>query len=429
MKRQELQDVKINPNAPAYGTKEYYDLYYARRGVAKMYVSDFKSFDTISKAVAPMDAPASPYDAYFDPVFSNEIEGYVMRDSSLYKLLPKRTFQEYGDSMKFWDTDITATVDVAASSTPFATQSTESGPDITGVEQFRPAYLVTPYKTSMMSEVESSWQRYPPDTMAFIKKYFEEIVPNDYDKMLLEDVDTPGTAAQRIESLDRIISNGTESGDGTTYVSAVGDGDIYWGKAAAIADRSETSAAWTDAQIDLPSSAAARTLDMGKVDDVLADALDYAKNDPFYIMLTGRRTLNEICDYYDDKQWFAEAPMNVKFTLNGVSTPRGGEYGISVASIISNGLQIPIFTNKHIVGENGLNETTAITDTDCGHIYLINMADIHLRIAMPPAYFRTSPTDRLAMDSFYDRHWILSAMQLIATNFKTHAAVKYLKAA
>jgi len=426
MNRQELQDVKLF-DAPAYGTKEYYEWAYQKRGVQKMYLRDYAA---ISKAVAPADPPASPYDAYFDPVFSSEIEQYVMRDSVLYKLLRKRTFQEYGDSMKFWETDIAATTAIAASDTPFASLSTESGPDITGVEQFRPAYLFTKWKISMMSEVESSWQRYPPGaTEAFLKKYFQDIVPNDYDIMLLEDVDTPNTAATRIESLDRIISNGTESGDGTTYVSAVTDGDIYWGKASAIADRSETTAAWTDAQVDLPATAAARTLDMGKVDDVLADALDYAKNDPFYIMLTGRRTLNEICDYYDDKQWFAEAPMNVKYTLNGVSTPSGGEYGISVASIISNGLQIPIFTSKHICGENSLNQTSKITDNDVGHIYLINMDDIHLRVAMPPAYFKTSPSDRLAMDSFYDRHGILSAMQLIATNFKTQAAVKYLKAA
>jgi len=397
----------LNPNEPEYGTKEYYEL-------------------MTKKAVAPWDPPASPYDSYFDAAFSNEIEEYVSRDSTLYRILRKETFQRVGDSWKFFSSDISATQEVASSSTPFASGSTESGPDFDTIEKIEPAWLVTPYETNFFSDITSQWQPYPNNNVAYIKKYFQDVTPNDYDIFMTDDVDSARTAANRIESIDRLISDKTESG-GTTFVSAATDGDIYYGKSSLVIDRSDSDYSYADAQVDLPDTADARVLDLGMIDDVFADCLDYAGPNPEYIMLTGPRTLNEIAKLEDDKQRYI-GETEVQFTTNGVKTRSGIVAGQNVAAYKSNGYTIPIFTNKHISGENGNNLTTKVDDADIGHIYLINMADMHIRIALPPMYTRTGPEQRLAMDSFDDRHWILAGMQLVATKWQTHGAVKYLKA-
>jgi len=265
------------------------------------------------------------------------------------------------------------------------------------------------------------------------------VTPNDYDIFMTDDVDSTRTAANRIESIDRLISDKTESG-GTTFVSDATDGDIYYGKSSLVIDRSDTDYSYADAQVDLPDSTDARVLDLGMIDDVFADCLDYAGPNPEYIMLTGPRTLNEIAKLEDDKQRYI-GETEVQFTTNGVKTRSGIVAGQNVAAYKSNGYTIPIFTNKHICGENGNNLTSKVTDADIGHIYLINMADMHIRVALlinmadmhirvalPPMYTRTGPEHRLAMDSFDDRHWILAGMQLVATKWQTHGAVKYLKA-
>jgi len=160
----------LNPNEPEYGTKEYYELEYGKGRCFKSYIGNWKqiSVQMAKKAVGPWDPYASPYDSYFDAAFSNEIEEYVSRDSTLYRILRKETFHRVGDSWKFFTSDISATQEVASSSTPFASGSTESGPDFDtiekiepawlAIEKIEPAWLVTPYETNFFSDITSQWQ-------------------------------------------------------------------------------------------------------------------------------------------------------------------------------------------------------------------------------------------------------------------------------
>ena len=425
----------VNKDSPEYGKKEYYDEWYGRgKAVRAVFGIPAASQSSLNKAIAPWDPPTSPYTYYFDAAFSAEVEALVMRDSSMFKLLRKETFQRLGDSYKYFETDVDGVTGVDGSSTPFASGSVESGPTFATLEQFKPAYIVDPWETDFTSGIESEWQPFPNNNEAWLKEYHKNKFPNALDVMLTQDVDVvanDGSTYLNVESIDRIISTYTESGAGTTWVSAATDGDIYWGKSTALIDRSadtdDTFGAGAGSGVSLPSSADARTLDLGDVDDVLAAALDYAETEN-YIMVTGRRTLNEINKIVaNERQVFGEEPMYVSFTSNGVSTDSGIKGRMATASIISNGIQIPIFTNKHVVGENGRNETTKVTDCDIGNIYLINLDDVHLRMAVPSTYIKTPPAARLTGDKMKDRHMIMMGTQLIATNFRSHAAVKYLK--
>jgi hypothetical protein len=69
-----------------------------------------------------------------------------------------------------------------------------------------------------------------------------------------------------------------------------------------------------------------------------------------------------------------------------------------------------------------------VTDADIGNIYILDLDAIELRVAIPITYLETPPAAMLTGDVMKTRHMFLYAAQLLATNFRAHGAVKYLKA-
>lgn len=425
----------MNPESPTLGSPEYIDEWYTKGKVLRAIAGYRGPIASLSKAIAPWDPPASPYNVYFDPVFNSEVFAWTLRDDTLIRLLRKETFQRLGDSYKYYAADVSGVAGVDGGSTPYASGSAESGPTYVGFEQFKPAYIMDPWETDFTSDVESEWQRFPENDVESLKTYHVNKFPNALDTMLMEDVDTvanDGSSNLNLESIDRICSDYTESGAGTTFVSVESDGDIHWGKSTALIDRSADTGDTYGAQVDLPATAAARVLSLDMIDDVVADCLDKAPSDDF-IMVTGPRTINEIERLVEGKQRYngpwVNGPIGVEYTVNGVQTRQGVDAGFAVASYVTNGRRIPIFKNKHCVGENGSYRTSKVTDNDIGNIYIINMDSVHLRVAVPNVYWKTPPESRLTGDRMKDRHALLIGAQLICTNFQANGKIAYLKAA
>jgi len=382
----------------------------------------------MKKAVGPWDAPTSPYTYDFQGKYSLEIEAYTQRASEFYKLVPKTTFLASGDSMKYYETDLAGLNPYTYAGTPFASESAEAEPTLAEFNQLRPAYLIDPWETSLMSRTESTWKIDPSSTPEKIKAYHAENLGNQLDKLLQVQVDT-ATTATSIESIDRIISSENESGV-ATHVSHTTDGDIYWGKAGIQIDRSadtdETFGAGAGDGISLPTTAAARYLDLDFIDDVIAASGPYSKRKN-YIGFTGPQTINEIQKLIDPKQRYFGNPMEYQLTLNGVKTRQGEKTGFTVGAIVSNGITIPMFSSTHCPNESSANRSATVTDANIGNIYFIDLDAIELRTAIPITYMESAPNDMMAMDALKTRHWFMYAAQLIATNFRCHAAVKYLK--
>jgi hypothetical protein len=390
--------------------------------------------DDFKKAIGSWDAPTSPYADYFEPKFSAVVQAYVERASEVFKLLPKTTWLAEGDSWKYYETDLDSLQGLAHASTPFATGTAESAPTIISLEELEPAYLVDPWETSLMSRTRATWQADPKLNPAFIKKYHTELLPNQLDNQLTQTVDTvsnDGSSNLNMESIDRILSTYAESGV-ATHVSHATDGDLHWGDSTAngkidrSADTDDTFGCGAGDGISLPAAAAARVLSLDYIDDVLAESIPFSRRKR-YIGLLGPKTLNEMNKLVDPKQRFLDAPMDVQITMNGVSTRRGTEAGFSVASFISNGLQIPMFTSRHVANETAANRSATVADADIGNIYFIDMDEIELRVAIPVTYLETPPAAMLTGDTMMTRHWYMYAAQLIGNNFRAHAAVKYLK--
>jgi hypothetical protein len=382
------------------------------------------------------DAPASPYATYQEPVFAPKVELWLARESPTYSILPKTTFLEKGDSFKFVETELDGLVNVTATSTPIATfqsGSVESAPTIVDVEQIAPGYYADPWTVNWMSRVESGWQKAtePKTDPQFIKNFHTEALPNQIDKLLVKTVDT-APSANAIESLDALLSCQAEAS--TTYCSAATDNDLYFGTTIQVDRAADTDDTWgvgaggndTDT-LGSGGATGARVLKLDLIDDVLAESIKYSKNKN-YIMLTGHKTINEMQRLIDPKQRFLDTKFDYQKTLAGVSTRRGVTGGFTVGALLSNGIQIPVFGSDHVPGETTSNDSDTVTSQNIGNIYLIDLDEIELRIAVPVTYLETPPHQMLGIDYFQSRHIYLWAGQLLPGNPRAHAAVKYLKA-
>ena len=416
---------------------KYIDWFYNKGGMHKtIYGTDSVGGGSamgakIAKAIGPWDAPASPYTTYFEPVFSAAVYMYTARASEVYKPFPRTTWLQYGDSLKYIETDLAGLTGVQDSSTPFASGSAESAPTVGTLEEFTPAYVVDPWETALSSRTRSTWQAQPKLDPGFIKNYHAELLPNQLDNMLTASIDSPANNASvfNIESINRVCSRYEEAA--TAYVSAATDPDIWWGKSAVLIDRSadtdDTFGGGAGLGIDIPTSGAgARVLSLDMIDDVIAESMAYSKKKR-YIAITGHKTMNEMQKLIDSKQRFDGATMNVEYTINGVSTRAGAKTGFPVASYISNGIEIPFFPTRHAANETSSNRSATITDADIGDIHFIDLDAIEIREAIPITYLETPPAAMLTGDFLKTRSMFLYSAQLLATNFRAHAAVKYLK--
>jgi hypothetical protein len=415
--------------------EEYLDWYYNKGGMRDVIYGLDSVYgptpagEKMGKAVGIWDAPTSPYAYYFEPIYAAKLYMWTIRNSEVLRLLPKTTFLAEGDSLKYVETDLAGLTGIGNASTPFTSGSAESGPSITELNELKPAHVIDPWETGLTARTYSTYQKDPKYDPAFLKDYHAKLLPHQLDVMLCKTVDTvanDGSTNLNIESIDRIVSDYTESGAGTTYVNAATDGDLYWGNSAALVDRSADTDDTFGGAISLPASAAARVLSLDMIDDVIADASRYSSAKR-YVGITGPLTINEMQKLIDPKQRYLDNPMNVQVTMNGVSTRAGEKTGFTVASYVSNGIEIPIFPCNAVAGEISTNISGTVTTQNIGNIYFLDLDAIELREAFPITYMETPPEAMLSRDVMTTRHAFLYAAQLLATNFRAHAAVKYLK--
>lgn len=417
---------------------EYLDWYYNKGGMATTFtggdnISPLR--DDIKKAVTPWDPPAGTfYTSNFDPVYSAKVHAWTERASEVWKLLPKTTYLREGDSMKYYADDLAGMAGLIAGEAPFTVITQESAPTVATLTEMFPAIVVDPWTTDFIGRVISTYQNSPKINPAWVKQTHVENLPNQIDKMLTKTIDTVAnngtTTVADFESIDRIISCDTEA-DGT-YCGAT-DPDLFWGNTSAKIDRDADTGnifggggGSTGPGISLPGSAAARVLSLDYIDDVIAEVVPYSKNNR-YIAITGGKTMNELQKLIDPKQRFLESRMDVKITRNGVSTRPGVQGGFSVASMITNGIQIPFFPTRHAANETAANRSATVTDADIGNIWFVDLDAIEFRMAFPLTYLETPLKDMLSMNTITTRHMFLLGGQLISTNFRAMAAVKYLK--
>lgn len=339
---------------------------------------------------------------YFNPIYGQSVIDWLNMESDIWALLPKSTYQAKGDSIRI------KTADAVNFHGQLETASSLGDSDIPTVAEVNftdPAVMYNRWDSSLIAQLKSTWQDTPRQNAA---QYFRETMleqhPKNINEWLGKEADTPAAAGGNfdnyIESIDRVCSDGAES----AILSAPEDNDIYG------FDRSVNEA---EAYVDL-NGGVLRNLSLGLIDDMIADCKQYSTNRRF-IMLTDEVQLNQIEALADTKLRYEENKFVIS-TVNGVQTRKGKEIGFSVSSYIGAGIKVPIFTSQHIVASSGGN----------GHIYLLDLDHIEIRVAMPTVYYETTNQNFSLLNKMYYEYILMTVAQLIADQFNCHGAIKWL---
>ena len=386
--------------------------------------------------------------SWFDPVYSAQValDG-LTRSTSIFKLLPKTTYQQRGDSLQVILAEKTESPYVTGESgLIFTTETTV--PTITDYNSIIPAVVHTEWEDTIMATELSKIQRSRAVMNPDLQKQYETGLFWDHiDRQLAGVVNDPngtpngfgcdmpatnGTYAQ-IECIDRICTNQAEQLGGT-YLSAITDGDIYWNNTglAGTARYDRDSGTGWDAQVTLPvgsvtAGVAYNILD--ELDDLMATAKVYAKQPYNYIALMSPKALNKIQNEIDPKQRFLEGQSDVTQTIGGVTTRPGVEGGkVSVSSLTICGVKVPCFESPYLMGtadSSWVWKTSVHTTGGPGNIYLLNLDAIEFRMLVPPTYESWRAYYDLAdAPAFGNKHVLYMMGQLIAWNWHSHAALK-----
>ena len=386
---------------------------------------------------------------FYNSVYSRDLmlEG-LTRSNTIFSLLPKTTFQQQGDSFKYIAVDSATGMKGGIGENGVIVNGTSSVPTPVEVNKIFPAVVELDWLDSEVGRALSAIQNQPVNDPNQIRDYMGNYFLDYMNKALagvavsatVHGVDTPAvngtTSKAEIECIDRMITAQAESG-GTSHVSAATDGDIFWNEAGSGTARvvRASSTAW-DSQVKLPSSAATEEAYdiLSELDNLMAVAKKYRQGSgpTNYILLCSDKAANKIQDELDPKATFLEGQMNATQTLNGVSTRPGVEGGkLSVASLMITGERVPVFTASYLDGtstSSWLWKNSKYTTGGVGNIYLINMDAIEFRTLIPITYKSVPNTTNNSAPGLGNINIIYMAGQLIARNWASHAALKYIKA-
>lgn len=340
--------------------------------------------------------------SFFNPIYGKAVINWLNHEADIWKLLPKTTYQQKGDSLRVVTAD--ASTFHGQNETATALGDTDV-PDLTEVNFTDPAIMYSHWDASLLAQIKSTYQDSPNQNVAeYLKGYFAKKHPSDLNGQLMQEAGTlarlGGNFDNFIESIDRVCSDGAEEA-----LLDAGDCDIY------TFDRSANEA---EAYVDL-NAGSLRNISLGLLDDMIADCKKYSESKRF-IMLTDEAQLNSIEALEGVKQRYSDASKWKVDSVNGVQTRKGLDIGFSVSSYVGAGIEVPIFTSKDVHAESGGN----------GNIYLLDLDHIEIRVALPTVYMSTENSHFLVLDSFNYKYMFLTVAQLCADKFNCHGAIKYL---
>jgi len=133
--------------------------------------------------------------------------------------------------------------------------------------------------------------------------------------------------------------------------------------------------------------------------------------------------LNKLEAEIDPKQRFLEKQVNVAATIGGISTRPGHEGGFDVGAIVSCGVTIPMFTTNSVPTLN----SKYATGTSVGHIYLIDLDGMYIRVDIPVTYLETGFGSEMLHQNFLrSRGMLFTLSQLVCTNFLSQAKLAWI---
>jgi hypothetical protein len=225
-----------------------------------------------------------------------------------------------------------------------------------------------------------------------------------------------------------MISNDVESG--ANYCSAASDPDIFWTSTGAGTEKFDRSAGAGAANITLPVAADKVTGTAynicDELDDLMAKCLVYAEEPYNYVAMMSPKAYNKIKAENDPKALITDY-TDARQTVNGVTSTPGVVGGkVQLSALRLSDITVPIITVPYLMGTATSSwtwKTSVATTGSCGNIYLINQDAMEFRTLIPITY-KSTPAENI----LETKHCLYMAGQLIAKNFKSHGALKHIKA-
>lgn len=373
----------------------YYDFYpkYTR-----------KDTGGLSKADNILDTTDS---AYRNVVFGSEVFSLLNSEANLFALLENRAWTKSGERI----------VDGRDSARTLGSGGVGEGgslpdtihPQLSEYEQ-DPASIVHTFNVSQEKQLLAQTDDDDlDDPFDFLRRWYGEGTehqtgmgehPKDINSMLLTDTDT--TAGNNMESIDRVISDGSES----SLLSAASDNDIYG------FDRSANE---FEANVDHNSDT-----DRSFTIDLMDDAIESVKSnsgknpvqDDGYFWLTGHDTYKVIEQEVGGKERLE--PVRTQVGLNGVQTNPGDDVGIITQSYKT----IPIFESNDVVQDT------------LSRVYLVDSETMYVKTLLPTQFYSTGidvDDNPFAVDSLTNEGAFVTIGQLTCTNPAAHAKIRDLK--
>ena len=404
------------------------------------------NMQAMMKADVPLTYSTST--TWFDPVYLGQIylEG-LTRSKKAFSALTKTTYQQLGDSYQNISTDShTGLGMILESGALFANASV---PALTDVDSVYPAIIKYDWTNTEVAAALSGIQRsrstpsleqirayatakfWDAVEMQICGTYIDFTAGGNGTNQGGYGIDAPatdGASAATFECIDRMITNATDSG-GTTYCSAATDGDVFWnstGTAGTI--RFDRSAAAGAANLRLPTGGTAAAGEAynicDELDDLMTQCLVYAGDNPNYIALMSPKAFNKI-RAEEDSHRIIDSFDGASQAINGTtSTPgiTGGKAQFSALRLSD--ITVPIVTAPYLMGTSAsswLWKNSAHSTGGPGNIYLINQDAMEFRTLIPLTYRSVQ-----AESALETKHTLYMAGQLLAKNWKSHGALKYI---
>jgi len=369
--------------------EEYINSYYGGTlGIAKRYGIEKADNDFTSAEAGA-----------FNVIYGAKVWNQLNTRSEVAKLLKKEPWTQSGwRVMTTRPVDSGGAADYAAGMTEGDPFGDTTAPTLVQVEATLKE-VVTPYEITTKAELLSDADDGLKGLGAFMRKEMSDAHVFGMDAMLLGDAHT--VAGTNLESLDRVTTS-------HAYADAVlntTDADIY------NIDRSASS--WSDPASASHNSGTDRALTLALLDSIIEASLTNGVNYSDLILLTGHDTymnLQQLLSSTTGNVVRYDAPQVAAGSANGVL----GEAGLNYDTRVGSYQGIPIFVSQHVAKDT------------VSRIHLLDLPQLALRVAAPTTYVAN---DNLAVTQALTKQFaLITAMELIAYRFNTHASIRDLNA-
>lgn len=378
-----------------------YDMIDYWYGFVPEYVSQNKS-DTLAKQDDPM---LTTDDGVRNAVYGSEVFSLVNSEPNIFALLENRAWTKSGERIINEHGHTSGSGGTAENGTLPDTNHPE-------FEQFEttPKTIAHTFDVSQAKQLLADTQDDDlDDPFDFLRRWYgtgteHQTGMGEHPKHINEQLGTgaDSTAGNDMESIDRAISDGSES----SIFNTATDNDIYG------FDRSGNN---FESNV-LHNSDTDRTFTLDLLDDAIREVKTNSGKNPVsddnYFWLTHHDTYQRIEDEVGGKERLEAVRVSVG--LNGVETQPGDDVGITVQSYKN----IPIF------------ESVDVPQDTIGRVYLVDSATMYIKTLLPTQFYSTGTEvdgnpfgiNRLGNEGMY-----VTIGELTMVNPAAHAKVRDLK--